>query len=55
MPRRRAEVDEQREDLLLRGDVEAGGRLVKHHEVGVAGERHRDADALLLAAGELVG
>ena len=50
----RAQIDQQRDDLLLRGDVEAGRRLVEHDEVGIAGQRHGDADALLLAAGELV-
>ena len=33
--------------------VEGGGRLVKEHHVRVHGERPRDGDALLLAAGEL--
>ena len=50
----RAEIDEERDDLLLRGDVEARRRLVEDDEVGIAGRRHGDADALLLAAGKLV-
>ena len=40
------------DDLLLHGHVEAGGRLVEHDEGGIAGERHGDGDALLLAAGK---
>ena len=50
----RPEIDQQRDDLLLRRHVEAGRRLVEHDEGRVAGERHGDADALLLAAGQLV-
>ena len=50
----RAQIDQQRDDLLLRRHVEAGRRLVEHDEGRVAGERHGDADALLLAARELV-
>ncbi len=45
---------EQVEDLLLDGDVERGGRLVGDQELGLAGDRHRDHDALLLAARQLV-
>jgi hypothetical protein len=48
------ERDEQGHDLFLRGDVEPGGRLIQHHEIRIAGERHGDADSLLLAARELV-
>ena len=48
------EVDQQLDDLLLGRDVEAGRRLVEDHEVGLAGQRHGDADALLLAARKLV-
>ena len=50
-----AQIDQQLDDLLLGRDVEARGRLVEHHEIGLAGERHGDADALLLSARELVG
>ncbi len=45
---------QQVEDLGLHGDVERGRRLVGDDEPGVEGERHRDHDALLLAARELV-
>ena len=33
--------------------IERGGRLVADDEIGLGGERAGDADALLLAAGEL--
>ena len=39
---------------LLRGDVEAGGRLVGDQQRRLAGDRHGDHDALAHAAGELV-
>ena len=42
------------EHLRLDHHVERGGRLVGDHEARVAGERHRDHDALLLPARELV-
>ncbi len=42
------------EHVRLGGDVEAGRRLVQHDHARPAGERHREADALLLAARELV-
>ena len=45
---------QQVDDLLLRRHVEAGGRLVQHDQIGLAGQRHGDADALLLPARELV-
>ena len=38
----------------LGGDVQAGGRLVEHQHLGLRQERHRQRDALHLAAGELV-
>ena len=38
---------------LLRGDVEAGGRLVGDQQLRLAGERQRDDDALAHAAGQL--
>ena len=43
------------EDLRLDGDVERGGRLVRDQELGAAGERHGDHDALAHAARELMG
>ena len=54
MPRSATRSRDQVEDLALDGDVERGGRLVGDQQVGLAGERHRDGDALALAAGELV-
>ena len=47
-------VLQQIEDLRLDGDVERGGGLVGDHQLGLAGQRHRDHDALAHAAGELV-
>ena len=40
-------------DLALYGDVERGGRLIGNQQLRLAGDRHRDHHALLLAAGEL--
>jgi len=48
------QVLEQVHDLFLDRDVERGGRLVGHEQLRLAGERHRDHDALLHAAAELV-
>ncbi len=48
------QVGEQVEDGRLYGDVERGRRFVGDHQIGVAGERTGDGDALALAAGELV-
>ncbi len=48
------EPGEQLEDLALDRDVERGRRLVGDQELRLAGERHRDHHALLLAARELV-
>ena len=45
---------EQVDDLRLDRDVERRDRLVRHDEVGVQGQRPGQADALALAAGELV-
>ena len=44
----------QFEDLRLDGDVERGGRLVGDDQLGVAGQRDGDHDALAHAAGKLV-
>ena len=49
-----AQLVEQRDDLLLDGDVQGGGRLVRDDQLRVAGQGHGDEDALALAAGELV-
>ena len=52
--RSRLQIDEQVDDLRLDRDVERGERLVGDDEARLDGERARDADALALAAGELV-
>ena len=49
------QVGEHVEHLGLHHHVERGGRLVGDHQVGVAGERHRDHHPLLLTARQLVG
>ena len=46
---------QQVEDFGLHGHVEGSGGLVGEDQPGVEHQRHRDDDALLLAAGELVG
>ena len=48
------QAGEQVEHLRLHHHVERGGRLVGDDQPRAAGQRHRDHDALLLAAGELV-
>ena len=53
-PARGLQLAHQIEDLRLQGDVERGGRLVGDQQRGIAGQRHRDHDALAHAAGELV-
>ena len=45
----------QLQNLGLDGDVQRGGRLVGDEDVGLAGQRHGDHDALAHTAGELVG
>ena len=50
-----AKVGEQVEDLRLDRHVEGGCRLVGDHEIGLAGQRHRDHHPLPHAPGELVG
>jgi hypothetical protein len=49
------EVLEQLEDLRLRGDVERGGGLIGDQEPRVQRDGRGDADALPLAAGQLMG
>ena len=49
----RGELDDQVHHRLLRGDVEAGGRLVGDQQLRPAGERQRDHHALAHAAREL--
>ena len=48
------QADEKIEDLRLDRDVERGDRLVAYDEFGVEREGAGDADALALAAAELV-
>ena len=50
----RLELGDEVEDLRLDRRVEAGRRLVEDQERGILGERHRDHDPLLHAAGELM-
>ena len=54
-PSSRLEIGEEVEDRGLHRDVERRGRLVADDDARVAGERARDRDALLEAAGELHG
>ena len=44
------QVADQGEDLLLRGDVERRGRLVRDQQFWLEHQRHRDHDALALPA-----
>ena len=53
MPRCARQLDDQLHHRLLRGDVEAGGRLVGDQQLRLAGQRQRDDDALAHAAGQL--
>ena len=46
---------DQLHDLDRGFRIERGGRLVGEHQIGLLHQRARDADALALAAGELVG
>jgi hypothetical protein len=47
-------LGDQLQDLALDGHVQRRGRLVGDQQLGLAGQRHRDHHALLLAAGQLV-
>ena len=49
-----AQAADQLEDLALDRHVQRRRRLVGDQQLGLAGQRHRDHHALLLAAGELV-
>ncbi len=51
----RLQAGDEVEHLGLDGRVEARRRLVEDQQGRVGGERHRDHDALLHAAGELMG
>ena len=50
----RAELEEQVQDLRLGRDIQSCRRFVEDHDLGSAGEGHRDDDPLLLPARELV-
>ena len=54
MSNSRWSVLEQVDDLRLDRHVERGHRLVGHQQLRLQGQRAGDADALALAAGELV-
>ncbi len=54
MPKSRPEILHQIDDPGLHRHVERRGRLVEDQECGLRHQRHRDDDALLLAARELV-
>ncbi len=54
-PRRSRRSRQEIEGGGLDGDVEGGDGFVADEEVGAAGEGAGNGDALLLAAGELVG
>ena len=47
------QLHDQIHHRLLRGDVEAGGRLVRDQELRIAGQRQRDHDALAHAPRKL--
>ena len=51
----RVQLVEQREDLVAGAAVEVAGRLVGEQDRRAVDQRPGDGDALLLAAGELVG
>src|SRR5882757_1747056 len=46
------EIEEGVEDAVAGRVIEVAGRLVAEQDPGIVGERPRDRDALLLAAGE---
>ena len=48
------QIGQQRQDLLLDGDIERGGRFIRDKKLGTVHNRHGDHDALPHAAGELV-
>ena len=50
----RLQLAQQVEDLRLHRDIERGGRLVGDQQIRLAGERHRDHDALTHATGHLM-
>src|SRR5947207_11190199 len=52
-PAPRLQAGDQLQDLPLHGDVEGGGRLVGDEQLRLAGDRHGDHHALLLASRKL--
>ena len=46
---------QQVQNLCLDGNIQRGGRLVRDDDLGVAGQRHGDHNALTHTAGQLVG
>ena len=48
------EVLDERDDARFHRDVERGGRLVEDEQLRLRQQRHRDHDALLLAAAQLM-
>ena len=54
-PQGRLEVLEQVEHLSTHGDIQGGGGLVGHDDVGVQSERTGDRDTLTLPTGDLPG
>jgi hypothetical protein len=53
-PQRRAQLNQQVEDLRPHRDIERRDRLVQHQEARLHRQRARDADALALTAAEFV-
>ena len=51
----RLNIEQQIDHRRLHRDIERGDRLVRYHQLGLAGESARDADALLLPARQLRG
>ena len=49
------QISQQLEDVGLRGNVEAGRRLVEQQNIRLARQRHGDGNPLLLTARKLVG
>ena len=49
------QVHQEIDHLRLNGDIESRDRLLPDNEVGAEHQRPRDADALALAARELMG
>ena len=50
-----AEILEQLQHFGLDRHVQGGGRFIGDDDVGIVGQRHGDADALALTAGEFMG